>query len=324
MRGGSSNTVANINPKDYGFTGYQYAYKPCDHLIGEWGDEAQQAKYIECLKRKPTWDNLDSNAKNVEIQRQWHALPEISRNCLMNASPNERDFIHKFVNLNSEHRVDTWVKLSPEKKEFLIGILEEAKTKTELRKNELIRGWQTNPRTYPNYDREKRIAGYSCSAAKRDYDNALQQYNLAIEFYNAARVAHFNEQKSKVGKIFDFLRIRGTSYSTHSINDEQYNEAVERSKTIMDAAKQKWEELQEKCDTFDDTYQLPDESAVDDTLRSTINSEAYIEKAISEINFLLETTLGEEYLNKPSLWLAKSPEQKMQIINSDYYSKKGV
>jgi len=316
MRGGSIDTVANINLENYGFTGYQYNYQPCKHLIGERGDETQKKIYIQCLKETPEWDNLDSNAKKDEIKLQWNALPEISRNCLIKASSiEERDFINKFVNLNDTSAVNKWESLFPEKKKFLIGILEDAKTKKEFRETELIQEWQTNPRTYPRYNSEKRNADISRIDAERKYNAAKQQYNLDNEGYNARK-----EQKSKVDKIPYILGFSGTKYEQY----KQYKEKAELSKTNMDAAEQEWGRLKAKYDTFDDTYRLPATNAVDATLRSTIDSEKYIENAITEINFLLQNKLGEEYLNEPSLWLEKNPEQKNQIINGNYYSKKGV
>jgi hypothetical protein len=322
MRGGSSDMEANITPEYYGFTGYQYDYNPCDDLKGKWDDEAQQKIYIDCLKVTPKWDNLDLNAKKNEIQRQWHALPETSRECLIKASPEERDFIHKFVNLNSKDRVDTWENLSPEQKNFLIGILEDAKTKTELRKIELIKKWETTPTTYPNYDREKRNIGFSIDAAKRDYDNAKKEYDIDIEFYNAS-VEHFKKRNSNVGKAVDYLMFRGTTYLNYSTNDVNYKkEAAERSKTIMDAAKKKWEELQAKFDEFDVTYKLPDKSAVDDTIRSIIDSEKYIENAIAEVKFLFNKDSAKIYLDYQSSWLEKSTTEKMKIIYDNNMSNR--
>ena len=311
MRGGSSDTVANINPEEYGFTGYQYNYQPCKHLIGERGDETQKKIYIQCLEETPKWDNLDSKAKKDEIQLQWNALPPTSRECLIHASPKERDFINKFVNLNDTSAVNKWESLFPEKKKFLIGILEDAKKEKTRRETELIQGWQANPRTYPRYNSEKRNADISRIDAERKYDAAKQQYNLDNDDYNARK-----EHKSKFDKVRDFFGFSGTN--------DKYKQKAELSKTNMDAAEQEWGRLKAKYDTFDDTYRLPDKSAVDDTLRSIIDSEAYIEHAITEINFLLQNKLGEEYLNEPSLWLEKNPEQKNQIINGNYYSKKGV
>jgi hypothetical protein len=331
MRGGSSN-MEDINPADYGFTGHSYAYDPCPpaekltdevfHSMTEtaketWSNTTRWIKRNECLEKTLKWDNLDPNAKKEEILRQWHALPQTSRDCLTKALPEERDFIHKFVNLNDTSKVNKWENLPISTKQFLIGILKDARNKIELRKNVLKQQWETDPTSYPSYATDKITADTALNKAKREYDAAETEYKRCVDLEEKETDAYVNK-KSKAGffSSFNTKLKKEENEVNHTINN------TVRSKTIMDAAKKKLEELQAKCDTFDATYQLPDESAVDDTLRSTIDSEKYIEKAIAEVEFLLGTTLGEKYLNELSLWLKKSTEEKMQIINGDYRPNK--
>jgi hypothetical protein len=270
-----------------------------------------------CLEKTPSWDNLDSNAKKNEILRQWNTLPPESRKCLRKASLEERDFIHKFVDLNNKYKVDKWENLPSTTKQFLIGILKGARDKIELRKIELEQQWKTDPKTYPSYAYDKRNATLALNKAKRDYEEAKTEYERCLKLEEMETVAYLNK-KSEAGLfgLFNTKLKKEENDTNHRIQNTIH------SKQNMDNANKKMKELQSKCDTFDATYQLPEEKAVADTLRSTIDSEKYIEKAIAEVEFLLGTARGETYLNEPSLWLEISPENKMLIINDDYRPNK--